>query len=70
MGKIKVHLPSTPRNQYNEKKLAHNAVIIPTAATGLTALATSRGISRSNLLECIGRDEFALLAREDSEVES
>lgn len=43
------------RWEYGEKKAYMNNAVTPTAQAGLDAIATSFGISRSELLERIGR---------------
>ncbi|MGE5658872.1 MAG: hypothetical protein ACM37W_19925 [Actinomycetota bacterium] len=43
------------RREYGEKKVYMNNAVTPTAQVGLDAIASSFGLSRSELLERIGR---------------
>ena len=43
------------RREYGEKKVCMNNAVTPTAQSGLDALAKSMNLSRSELLERIGR---------------
>jgi len=45
----------TPKGQYNQKKVSVNICITPDATVGLDAIAQSLKISRSELIEQIGR---------------
>lgn len=57
--------PKAPRGQYGEKKVSINVNVTPTAAKRLNAIALEMGISRSELLEQIGRGRLLVVKAQD-----
>jgi hypothetical protein len=54
-------LKGIPRTEHEEKKRVTTLSLTPTAIASLDRIATLRGISRSELVERIARDEETLM---------